>query len=497
VRREQPPRHGVGLLDERGATVCIVALSPPDHRRPELAAAGPLTRAAAGEEVAADPDLDEVVDQRLGRVHGLVPHHPPDGADGVAIEHRRRQAHRLRPVDEAEGEHRVRPGHRAGEAQLHGLAAGLVVADLGVARAGAAQHRQLVEAAHLDADDVDEPALGRPRQIESGAHVGDAGADSRDQAAARPGELEEDDRREHLGQHDDRRAEHGDRGGRPGERHGQDEDRHTSVRQRERRLGHLALVLERSHGAVDRREDGALAEGGAGDSLQDLEQWTDVGRIPDLVLDVLRAGGQRDRLDLEGGREGAQVASRDRGPGVVDLGQGVEELHDGAQRRRGTLAAHTADVVEQVGARPVGAEGQRAVADHHVVRRVAGRKQDLPGTGRKAALDELPRQLRRQQLAVDGRPGVGEQLDGLRCVVRDADVPEDAHDLLVDVLAVGRGQIRDPRAGHAARRLLRPARRMRGEDRLDLALGVVAQGRDLMSREQLVRVCDGAFDERP
>ena len=45
--------------------------------------------------------------------------HALDGADRVAVEHRRRQADRLRPVDEAEGEHRVGAGQSAGDAREH------------------------------------------------------------------------------------------------------------------------------------------------------------------------------------------------------------------------------------------------------------------------------------------------------------------------------------------------------------------------------------------
>ena len=114
-----------------------------------------------------------------------------------------------------------------------------------------------------------------------------------------------------------------------------------------------------------------------------------------LVLHVLGARAERDRLDLEVGRQRVEVAGRDRGPHVVDVGQGVEQAHDRAQVVGAALVALAGLVVEHVGRRAVGRETQAAVPQPHVVGRVAGGEQHLARRRLQAALDQLPRQPRR------------------------------------------------------------------------------------------------------
>ena len=104
-----------------------------------------------------------------------------------------------------------------------------------------------------------------------------------------------------------------------------------------RRLGHLALVLERGDGAVDRAEDGPVPERAAGHRLEDLQQRLHVRHLADLVLHVLAEAVQRDRLDLEAGRQRIEVAGRDRRPRVVHLGERVEQAHHLPQRVRRSL----------------------------------------------------------------------------------------------------------------------------------------------------------------
>jgi hypothetical protein len=136
-----------------------------------------------------------------------------------------------------------------------------------------------------------------------------------------------------------------------------------------------------------------------------------------------------------------QVTGRDRRPGVVDLGQGVEQRHHRAQRGRAALAALARELVVHVGAGTVGAERDRAVAEDDVVARLARREPDLTRRARETALDELPRQLRGQAGAVDARARLLEQVDGRRRVVADADLLEHPHGLFVDVLPVLAAQV--------------------------------------------------------
>ena len=234
------------------------------------------------------------------------------------------------------------------------------------------------------------------------------------------------------------------------ERHRHDDDRHAPPSQLDARLGHGRLVLQGRDRTVDRREDGPLSQGSAGDDLEHLDQRRHELGAADLVLQMLAAFGERDVLDLEVGGQGVEIAGRERGPHVVALGQGVEQPHHRAQPLRGPGQTSTGGVVEKVRRRAVAAHRQRVIAaDDHVAARVPRREEDLRRSRRQRGLDEIGAEARRETLAIDGRAGAGEQIDRERGPVGDAGRGEHLERLLVDLLLVGVRQEPEPRVRHA------------------------------------------------
>ena len=118
-------------------------------------------------------------------------------------------------------------------------------------------------------------------------------------------------------------------------------------------FGHRRVVLQRGDGAVDRREHGPLADRRAGHRGEHLEQRRHELRLAHLVLHMLGAAGERDRLDLEVGGDRVEVAGRDRRPDVVAVGHGVEQRHDRAQVGGAAVVALAGGVVQDVRRRAV------------------------------------------------------------------------------------------------------------------------------------------------
>ena len=182
----------------------------------------------------------------------------------------------------------------------------------------------------------------------------------------------------------------------PAERHRQDEHRHAGARQRDRRFGHVALVLQRRDRAVDRREDGPVAERSA---RRRPRRSRSAGRRaparaprPARACVSSRGRWPRSRGPRSGGRgRGPRSTARRSRP----RGRASKRRMTVPQRRRGALAALPGHVVEHVGAGAVGAERERPVADDHVVRRVAPGEQHLaaapsPGSARRAPTAAWP-----------------------------------------------------------------------------------------------------------
>jgi hypothetical protein len=150
----------------------------------------------------------------------------------------------------------------------------------------------------------------------------------------------------------------------------------------------------------------------------------------------LAQGPEGDRLDLEVGGHGVEVAGRDRRPDVVDVGQGVEETVQRALVVGAAFATLAGLIIEDVGRGAVAGEGHTAVADDDIVGRVTTGQQHGPRRGRQAALDQLTRQARHTGVAVDGGGALGEQVERLGHLDRRPHLLEHRGCLLVQQLAL-------------------------------------------------------------
>ena len=274
--------------------------------------------------------------------------------------------------------------------------------------------------AHGDEAQVHEDRFGTGAGVHARAHVEHGGVGHVDHRQAGLDQLEEHDGAQDLGVGLGDRAGEARRRGRPAQAERVDAHRHAPGGQQQAGVEHLALVLQRRHGAVDDREERPLRVPAAvvGGGREHVHHEGDLGVALHLVLHVLAGVLEQHRERLEGLGAGRGVVGAHRRPHEADLVESVGDASGGGdvgRRRRRRSPVRWSSV-----AAPVPSSVSQVRAPSSTTSRAGSRAASRTSRGARATacLDQLARQPGDQGLVVD--LGAGLAQDGERPGAREA-----------------------------------------------------------------------------